>query len=202
MKKLHIGCGKHILTGWDNLDYPHIDARKHLNYSDNSIDYIFHEHMLEHLDEVDGFNFIKECYRILKPSGKMRISIPSFDGFIDCYNNWENDELVPEEFKKKYRSRTDFLNKAILGEAAGVESKMLSVDWNVQHLNNNESWHKYYYTKEDICDKLRISGFSKIEFKEKHISDDVNLQKLERRINAGIFKYFPKMLDLTVECTK
>jgi predicted SAM-dependent methyltransferase len=202
MKKLHIGCGKHIISGWDNLDYPHIDARNCLNYKDNSIDYIFHEHMLEHLDEVDGFNFLKECFRILKIKGKMRISIPSFDGFIECYNNWNDDLLVPNEFKKKYRNRTDFLNKATLGEAAGIRSKMISVDWKVQYLNNNDSWHKYYYTKEDIYDKLHRSGFSNIEFKEKHISDDTNLQGLERRVNEGIFKSFPKMLDLTVECTK
>ena len=60
--KLHLGCGKNMLPGWINTDFPpkkenilELDATKKFPFEDNSIDYVFSEHMIEHISFEDGF---------------------------------------------------------------------------------------------------------------------------------------------------
>lgn len=82
MKKLHLGAGDHPLPGWINTDIAHghgnhfLDATKKFPFDDNEIDRIFSEHMIEHLPLEGGLNMISECYRILVPGGRVRISTP------------------------------------------------------------------------------------------------------------------------------
>ena len=56
VKKLHIGCGSNILDGWLNSDYYpplasvlHLDATKRFPFEDNTFDYVFSEHVIEHI---------------------------------------------------------------------------------------------------------------------------------------------------------
>lgn len=196
--KLHLGCGSNKISDWTNLDRPSIDVIKPLEYPSASVDYIFHEHLLEHLDEVDGFNFLKECFRVLKPEGVLRISCPSLDGFIHCYRNW--DEL-DQAFKDRFGSKTTFFNTAILGEAAFFKGKMFDNNGNIKYISNDRNWHKFYYDKEDIKNKLLRIGFKGVYFVDKHQSPYPELRNLERRFK-GKFEKFPQELDLTLEAIK
>lgn len=45
---------------------------------DNSIDVIYSSHFVEHLDGIERMKFFNECYRILKPEGKMRLLHPYY----------------------------------------------------------------------------------------------------------------------------
>ncbi|MCI0599716.1 MAG: methyltransferase domain-containing protein [Beijerinckiaceae bacterium] len=57
VRKLHIGCGNHILDGWLNSDYYprssailHLDATQPFPFQNEEFDFIFCEHMIEHVD--------------------------------------------------------------------------------------------------------------------------------------------------------
>ena len=84
MIKLNLGCGNDIKEGFQNYDkYPVNDSVKYIDlnclplpFDDNSIDFIFMEDVFEHLD-VNRFDFIQDIHRILKPSGKVKIIVPS-----------------------------------------------------------------------------------------------------------------------------
>lgn len=98
MKKLHLGCGQHILPGWDNADFEpqrldvlYVDARKKFLFQDNFYDFIFTEHMIEHVSFADGKNMLLECYRILKPGGRIRISTPNLDFLVGLYKENKTD---------------------------------------------------------------------------------------------------------------
>lgn len=41
-------------------------------FEDESVDVLFSSHFIEHLDGIERMKFFDECYRILKPGGKMR----------------------------------------------------------------------------------------------------------------------------------
>jgi predicted SAM-dependent methyltransferase len=82
--KINIGCGGNVIDepSWINLDIIpsrkvyYLDARHPLKFKDNTIEIIFTEHMLEHLYFDEALEFLKECYRVLKPSGVIRIAVP------------------------------------------------------------------------------------------------------------------------------
>ncbi|NBW21092.1 MAG: methyltransferase domain-containing protein [Caulobacteraceae bacterium] len=76
MMKLNLGCGGNILQGWENHDSD-LDISKPLPHEDNSIDFIFAEHVCEHLTTPDVVRFFMEAYRILKDGGTIRIAVPS-----------------------------------------------------------------------------------------------------------------------------
>ena len=94
---LNLGGGNWYYPGWENIDYYQssilvdyeIDFRekKSLPFSDNCVNAIFTSHVLEHLDDESLIFLLKECYRILKPKGILRISVPDMDKAMEAYKN-------------------------------------------------------------------------------------------------------------------
>ncbi len=74
--KLHIGHGGHILEGWDNLERNQCDITKPIALFDNSVDFILLEHVLEHVTPQEGYRFLQEAFRLLKPKGVLRVIVP------------------------------------------------------------------------------------------------------------------------------
>ena len=54
-------------------------AGDRLEFEDNTFDFIFSEHFLEHLFLDEAIDLLKECHRILKPNGVVRIVVPDAD---------------------------------------------------------------------------------------------------------------------------
>ena len=50
-----------------------------LPFNNDSINFIFSEHFLEHLFFDESLSLLRECYRILKPFGVIRTSVPDAD---------------------------------------------------------------------------------------------------------------------------
>ena len=78
---VQFGAGQlHLPAPWRNYDMD-VDCSKPLpqdKFPDNSVDVIFSEMMVEHLTPHQAWNFLDECFRILKPGGRIRITIPDF----------------------------------------------------------------------------------------------------------------------------
>ncbi len=90
--KLNIACGRNVEEGWINLDiHPgnssafYLNAMNSLPIADGSVRRIHCEHFLEHLEYFDAVRFLRECHRILQPSGTMRIIVPDFEKYILAY---------------------------------------------------------------------------------------------------------------------
>src|SRR5687768_10516401 len=84
MEKLHIGSGTVSLPGWVNIDHQQLegvdrvlDVRKGLPFEQVSA--IFAEHFIEHLTLREAEAFLRECRRVLSPSGVLRMSTPNLD---------------------------------------------------------------------------------------------------------------------------
>ena len=92
--KLHLGCGKRIMTGWTNLDCfaaegiaYECDFREPLPFADGVVTMLYSEHVLEHLREHEAQALLLECYRVLAPGGLLRIGVPDAEIFIRAYAN-------------------------------------------------------------------------------------------------------------------
>jgi SAM-dependent methyltransferase len=73
--KIQLGCGFNFLEGWANFDTD-VDLSQPLPWADGTIDFIFAEHVIEHLTTPQGVQMLAECYRVLKPGGVVRIAFP------------------------------------------------------------------------------------------------------------------------------
>src|SRR5438093_6396512 len=87
---LQIGSANNQIAGWLNSDYHphdatqyHLDATEPFDIPDESFDLVFCEHMIEHISFSDGLNMLRECHRILKPGGRMRIATPPLEFLLD-----------------------------------------------------------------------------------------------------------------------
>ena len=58
-------------------DFVHHDVRAGLPFDDGVVDLIFSCHMLEHLSYDEGAQLLRECSRVLKPGGVIRILVPN-----------------------------------------------------------------------------------------------------------------------------
>ena len=52
------------------------DVGKQLPYKDNAVDKIYSSHCLEHIPYAKALHLLKQCYRVLKNDGVMRLVVP------------------------------------------------------------------------------------------------------------------------------
>lgn len=62
----------------EGVDIVHDLTKFPYPFKDESADMIFASHFVEHLDGIERMKFMDECYRILKPEGKMRLVHPYY----------------------------------------------------------------------------------------------------------------------------
>ncbi len=82
------------MNGWHNLDKANKKniinwTAPKLPYKDSSVDCIFSEHFMEHLPKETAITFLNECFRVLKPGCRMRMSMPNLKTLATKY--LEND---------------------------------------------------------------------------------------------------------------
>lgn len=82
---INLACGGKLsqATGWINADHSpstrdvvKINLLKPLPFPDNTFDVVYHSQFIEHLPHEKALAFIRDCYRILKPNGVLRVVTP------------------------------------------------------------------------------------------------------------------------------
>lgn len=171
MLKLNVGSNDALLNGWVNIDlYGHNgaiqhDARTRFPYEDESVDFIFSEHFIEHLNSVEGEFFFKECHRMLKSGGVVRTATFNIDELMVACSS----DFLWKEYSAKllggrfgHLARVEFLNFAIYEGNA----------------------HKWMYNQDEMVRLLKIAGFGWYEAKRLKESAYPDLQNLEWRENS------------------
>ncbi|GAB1232684.1 hypothetical protein UT4_11500 [Ferrigenium sp. UT4] len=152
---LNIGCGRKHLPCFVNMDIkpPYdrkLDARKGLPYADRTVDGVYSEHFFEHLTQAEGLRFLRECRRVLKPDGRIRIAMPDLD------------ELVRRYQSEDWRGDGDMFR--------------LGFDWVVNrcemiNIGMREWGHKHLYNEEELVRIAQMAGLQRVQRCEHGMSD-------------------------------
>lgn len=198
VRKLHLGCGKNILAGWFNTDLKlrknrisFLDVSKAFPFQSESIDFIFCEHMIEHLTFSQTMNLLGECHRILKPRGLVRISTPSIHFVFDLLNNGNE----PNNRNYALWAARRFLGKD-------------GVDYDESHANiyvisnfYRNFGHQVIHSHESLKGLLLKAGFSETRQAEVGKSETPELCMLEKHGNV-VPEEFNRLETFVIEARK
>jgi SAM-dependent methyltransferase len=92
MKLLNIGCGSRVHPEWVNVDFvsqkkntiSH-NLEKGIPFENNYFDIVYHSHLLEHFSKSGAFFLVKECFRVLKSGGIIRVVTPDLEMLTRLY---------------------------------------------------------------------------------------------------------------------
>lgn len=108
---LNVGCGGKFHPDWVNIDVVaessdviEHDINKGLPFGNNTFEVVYHSQVLEHFPKQEGKKFIRECYRVLKPGGILRIVVPDLENIAKEYIGLieQNTNNPTEQSKANY----------------------------------------------------------------------------------------------------
>ncbi len=108
---LNLGCGDRFYSSWTNINFVSTgegviahDLKQGIPFTDNSFDVVYNSHVLEHFPKVEAVTFIRECYRVLRPQGILRIVVPDLEQIARMYLHClENANIGSEEWEQNYQ---------------------------------------------------------------------------------------------------
>ncbi len=72
----------------------HHDLKYGIPVKDNSCDFIFSSHFLEHLPHSDAAYLLKEMFRCIKKNGVVRIAVPNLEYAVNLYQKGEKENFL------------------------------------------------------------------------------------------------------------
>ena len=159
------------MVGWLNTDVlptsrkvAYLDATRRFPFNDDVFDYVYSEHMIEHIEHEGAVFMLRECFRVLKPGGKIRISTPDLKVYTGLHS------------KEKTASQKFYIDWVI-------QNLMPEVDYceEVFLINNAfRAWgHQFLYDRETLRATMARAGFEDIKYHQPGVSDDENLRGIE-----------------------
>lgn len=154
VKKLQIGTGSNYLEGWLNTDIEpiskavaYMDASKRFPFDDDTFDYVFSEHNIEHLSFEDGQFMLREILRVLKPGGRVRIVHPDLARLLEIYGG----------------DRSEIQDRYIKWMTDRFQPHMDYDDVYIINYTLRFAGHQFFYDRRLFLECLRKAGFAEIE---------------------------------------
>ncbi|NBD33267.1 MAG: methyltransferase domain-containing protein [Cyanobacteria bacterium] len=192
IRKLQLGAGPNCLEGWLNTDLWPIhdgvlffDATKPFPLEDNTFDYIISENQIEHLSYYDALFMLRECYRILKPNGKIRIATPNLEVLAGLYKNGSDQNKQSKSQQKYIKAVIDNWWKEV-----NVYSPCF-----VFNISFYRFGHKFIYDTKILQYSLEKSGFLNVTRQILGESNEPVFQNIELHIKDEYVKFDALVLE-------
>jgi predicted SAM-dependent methyltransferase len=179
VRKLQIGAGGADYPSWLNTDIEpspeevYLDATQHFPLPDGSIEYIFAEHVIEHLTYEQGLGMLRECHRVLAPGGKIRLATPNLLKYFALFQ-----EPVTEEMKH-------YVADKLMHDKWPESSRPAAT---IMNLEFRSFGHQFLYDPATLSDSLAQKGFQTITQFHPGESDDPQLRGIEMRHNNRVVR--------------
>jgi SAM-dependent methyltransferase len=182
VRKLQIGTGPNVLPGWLNTDllpdtYPEhrdeivfLDATRRFPFDQMTFDYVFSEHQIEHIPEAAARSMIKECFRVLRPGGRLRIGTPDLAVILGLY-----DEPL-DETQRRY---VDWVMTRFRPNVRSGNKPCYVIN----HMFTDHK-HQFIYDFETLSAILADAGFAELVRRTPGESDDPMLRAVESHGHA------------------
>lgn len=173
VRKLQIGAGPTQSPDWLTTDIGvtprgqavYLDAARPFPLPDASFDYVFSEHMIEHIPYAAACSMLRECLRILKPGGRIRIATPDLDRLLSLKGP------EPSALQMEYLR---WITRVMLPGGTPVSPTFVI---NNQFYNYG---HQFLFDEACLRGALSEAGFVDIRRMPVGESDDLHLVRVER----------------------
>jgi predicted SAM-dependent methyltransferase len=193
-KKLHLGTSNNVLEGWLNTDIflnsksvVYLDATRRFPFDDATFEYVMAEHMIEHIDYAAAQIMLHECFRVLKPGGRIRLATPDLKVLLALHSTDKT------EIQRRY---VDWIVSRVL-PTAGERQDVFVIN------NAFRAWgHQFLYDHDTLLRAVATAGFQNVRFYQSGVSDDTHLKGIEshgREVQAEDMVQFETMV---VEASK
>jgi predicted SAM-dependent methyltransferase len=184
--KLNIGCGTSGIEGWVNIDNsPSIllsrlplgrrlfrtpdwprdvrraDVRKRIPFPDSSVACIYSSHTFEHFTYEESLAVARECFRVLRPGGILRVVVPDLGIMVRDYLAGAADPMASHKFVSR-----------------------LLLTANVRDLVHAGAHHKQMFDACSLTHMLQGAGFAAPElstFRSSRIAEIAEIELESRR---------------------
>jgi hypothetical protein len=198
-----LGCNKLLIKSWLNIDfvpkssfvegefYP-LAVSTHFEYfflnwnltnglpaENDSLEFVYHSHFLEHLTYRNGLNILGEIYAALKIGGRHRLVVPDLEVYCRAYLDTKN------KFLFDYQSTE-----------TAIQSEIYETRGSIFISQFYEHGHKMGWDFDTLSLALKKIGFKNIRRTECRESDFPDIHKLE------ICDSFRVAESMFVECEK
>ncbi len=180
VKNLNVGCGEEeLVKGWlniglfseDKIPYGSIiskngtrvlnfDLTQNLPLPENSIEYVYGSHFIEHLSFNDGLMFLKRMHTVMKKGGVIRQCFPDLELWIKNY--YENNNKFFNEYKSTFSS-----------------CKQAKTKGQIFMTQVHAFGHRWGYDFDSMKDSFERAGFSNVAKKKVHESLIPEIKKIE-----------------------
>jgi len=191
---VQFGAGGNLLREWLNTDLEppspdviYLDITEPLPFANGSIDFLFSEHLIEHVPHAEGASHVRECFRVLKPSGRLRVATPDLQFLIDIYTHTDHTDT-----QSRYVQRT-------IAEAFpqdGFYDGAFVLNHFVRHWG-----HQFIYDERTLSTALQRVGFERVHRWPVGQSDEPRLQNIEHHGDA-ISPEFNRLQTMVLEASK
>jgi len=189
---LHLGSGPVLLPGWLNADlrprtaqHVFIDALERLPFDDGVFQYVLTEHMIGDFTYQQCAHVLAECFRVLRPGGRLRLSTPDLERLIELYS-------VPRSPEEEH-----YLRWTIEENAQWADAYLPGFV-----INNFFQEYAFVYDGAVLTQQLRVAGFDEIVFVEPGASDTPALRGIDAHGSVVGDERINRFEVITVEAVK
>jgi glycosyltransferase involved in cell wall biosynthesis len=198
--RFHLGCGANFLRGWLNVNYwAHLEQGKIyanpnqtegtflLNHDlqlgipadNNTLDAVYHSHLLEHLTYIDGLEFLQRCHDALRVGGVHRLIVPDLEAFSRAYLS--DDGFLLEKYKTH-----------VLTDHPEIYQTKASIFMGMLHNHGHQCGYDWQ-TLEWALGRIGFKRIRRMLFQESDLPDIIGIE---------VFSPLRALESICVECYK